>query len=296
MRTRTPGYVRSVQFSGATDGFRLAYDRFGDGPPVLLLHGWPGERGDWRSVVPRLSGLDVVVPDLRGFGASDRHLADPATAYSAAAQARGVLALIEELGLTGVVVAGYDIGSRIAQAVAGDRPRLVRGLVVTPPLPGIGARILDAAAQREFWYQPFHQLDLAEQLIDGRPDAVRAYLAHFWSHWSAPGFELGEAALSRIVRLYSEPGAFVASIAWYRAGAGSVARSLAEQAPAPGDRIHVPTTVLWPGHDPLFPVGWSDRLGEFFDQVRLRMLPSAGHFTPLEGPGAFAEEIKAAAG
>jgi pimeloyl-ACP methyl ester carboxylesterase len=296
MRTRTPGYVRSVQFSGATDGFRLAYDRFGHGPPVLLLHGWPGERSDWREVVPRLSGLDVIVPDLRGFGASDRHPADPATAYSAAAQARSVLALVEELGLTGVVVAGYDIGSRIAQTLAADWPGLLRGLVVAPPLPGIGARILDAAAQREFWYQSFHQLELAGQLIDGRPDAVRAYLAHFWSHWSGPAFELSDDALRRIAGLYSAPGAFVASIAWYRAGAGSVARSLAEQAPAPGDRIHVPTKVLWPAHDPLFPVAWSDRLGEFFDQVRLRMLPSAGHFTPLEAPGEFAEEIKAAAG
>ncbi len=245
-------------------------------------------------VVPQLVGLDVIVPDLRGFGASDRHLADPASAYSAAAQARSVLALIEELGLTGVVIAGYDIGSRIAQTVAAGRPGLLRGLVVAPPLPGIGARILDAAAQREFWYQSFHQLDVAGQLIDGRPDAVRAYLTHFWSHWSGPSFELGEEALSRVAGLYSEPGAFVASIAWYRAGAGSVARSLAEQAPAPGHRIHVPTTVLWPGHDPLFPVGWSDRLGEFFDQVRLRMLPSAGHFAPLEAPGEFAEEITAA--
>jgi pimeloyl-ACP methyl ester carboxylesterase len=283
-----------VQFSGATDGFRLAYDRSGNGPPVLLLHGWPGERGDWRSVVPRLDGLDVIVPDLRGFGASDKHVADPAAAYSAAAQARSVVALIEELGLTGLVIAGYDIGSRIAQAVASARPGLLRGLVVAPPLPGIGARILDAAAQREFWYQSFHQLDVAEQLIDGRPEAVRAYLGHFWSHWSGPSFELSDAELSRVAGLYSEPGAFVASIAWYRAGAGSVARSLGEQPPPPGDRIHVPVRVLWPGHDPLFPVQWSDRLGEFFDQARVRMLPSAGHFTPLEAPAEFAAEIRAA--
>jgi pimeloyl-ACP methyl ester carboxylesterase len=178
-----------VHFSGATDGFRLAYDRFGQGPAVLLLHGWPGDRGDWREVAPRLDGLDVIVPDLRGFGESDKHLADPATAYSAAAQARSVLALIDELELTGLVIAGYDIGSRIAQAVAADRPGLARGLVVAPPLPGIGARILEAEAQREFWYQSFHQLDLPEQLIDGRPDAVRAYLGHFWSHWSGPSFE-----------------------------------------------------------------------------------------------------------
>jgi pimeloyl-ACP methyl ester carboxylesterase len=294
-RTVAPGYVRSVRFSGATDGFRLAYDRFGDGPPVLLLHGWPGERGDWRSVVPRLGGLEVIVPDLRGFGESDKHLADAPTAYSAAAQARSVLALVEELGLTGVVMAGYDIGSRIAQAVAAERPALLRGLVVAPPVPGIGRRILDPAAQREFWYQSFHQLDLAEHLIDGRPDAVRAYLAYFWSHWSGPSFELSDEALSRLAGLYSTPGAFVASIGWYRGGAGSVARSLSEQPPSPDGRIHVPTTVLWPGHDPLFPVEWSDRIGEFFDQARVRMLPSAGHFTPLEASGEFAEEIRAAA-
>jgi len=283
-----------MHFSDATDGFRLAYDRIGQGPPVLLLHGWPGERGDYRTVVPRLDGLEVIVPDLRGFGESDKHLADPATAYSAAAQARSLIALIEELDLDGLVIGGYDIGSRIAQAIAAARPGLLRGLVVAPPLPGIGARILGAAAQREFWYQSFHQLDLAEQLIDGRPDAVRAYLAYFWSHWSGPSFELSDDALSRVAGLYSAPGAFVASIAWYRAGAGSVARSLAERAPEPGGRVHVPTTVLWPGHDPLFPAEWSDRLSDFFDQVRLRMLPSAGHFSPLEAPDAFAEEIRTA--
>jgi pimeloyl-ACP methyl ester carboxylesterase len=281
-----------VPLSAATDGFRLAYDRNGQGPPVLLLHGWPGDRGDWREVVPRLAGLDVIVPDLRGFGESDKHLEDPATAYSAAAQARSVIALTEELGLRGLVIAGYDIGSRIAQAIAAERPSLVRGLVIAPPLPGIGARILSATAQQEFWYQSFHQLDLAEQLIDGRPEAVRAYLAHFWSHWSGPAFELPDDQLDRVAGLYSAPGAFVASIGWYRAGAGSVARSLAEQAPAPGGRVHVPTAVLWPGHDPLFPAEWSDRLGEFFDQVRLRTLPSSGHFSPLEAPGAFAEEIR----
>jgi pimeloyl-ACP methyl ester carboxylesterase len=285
-----------VPVSDVTDGFRLAYDRAGTGPPAVLLHGWPGDRRDYRQVVPRLSGLDVVVPDLRGFGESDKHLLDPAVAYSAAAQARSVVALIEELDLQNVVIAGYDIGSRIGQMVAADRPDLLRGLVIAPPLPGIGARILGADAQREVWYQSFHQLALAEELIDGRPGAVRAYLAHFWSHWSGPSFRLANADLDRLVERYGKPGAFTASIGWYRAGAGSVARSLAEQPPSPAGRLHVPATVLWPGHDPLFPVAWSDRLDDFFDDARLRLLPSAGHFSPLEAPDVFAAEILAAAG
>ena len=66
----------------AVDGFRLAYDRTGAGrgaPAVLLLHGWPGDRTDYRQVAPLLSAsADVVVPDLRGFGESDKHHADPA--------------------------------------------------------------------------------------------------------------------------------------------------------------------------------------------------------------------------
>src|SRR5689334_17749883 len=122
----------------AIDGFRLAYDRTGTGPAVLLLHGWPGDRTDYREVVPLVAPTaDVIVPDLRGFGESDKHPADPAAQYSAAAQARSLIGLIGELALGPVVLAGYDVGSRIAQAIARDRPDLVRALVIAPPLPGI---------------------------------------------------------------------------------------------------------------------------------------------------------------
>jgi pimeloyl-ACP methyl ester carboxylesterase len=284
-----------VEMSAAVDGFRLAYERTGRGPAVVLLHGWPGDRTDYRDVVPLLSAMDVVVPDLRGFGGSDKHRRDPAGYYSADAQARSVIGLIEELRLERPVLGGYDIGSRIAQTLAGSRPDLVRALVVSPPLPGIGERILAPEVQREFWYQQFHQLDLAEQLLDGSPENVRPYLRHFWSHWSGPGFTLAGEHLDHLVAGYAEPGAFVASIGWYRARAGAVARSLAERPPQPADRIAVPTTALWPEHDPLFPQAWSDRLGEFFADLRLAFVDGAGHFTPLECPGEFAAALTAAA-
>ena len=79
-----------------------------------------------------------------------------------------------------------------------------------------------------------------------------------------------------------------------RAGAGMVAVSLAEVAPERGDRIGVPTAVLWPEHDPLFPRDWSDRLDEFFSDLTLQPADGAGHFSPLEAPQLFAEQIKAA--
>ncbi|HZX08685.1 alpha/beta hydrolase [Kribbella sp.] len=281
--------MNDMQLSAEVDGFRLAYDRVGDGDAVVLLHGWPGDRTDHRLLAPLLveHGCEVVVPDLRGFGASEGASADPAR-YGADAQARSVVALVEELGLERPVFAGYDIGSRIAQRIARTRPELVAGLVIAPPLPGIGKRVFSEHAQAEFWYQAFHRLPVIEELIDGKPDAVRAYLTHFWTHWSGPGFE---PDLDHLVDTYSQPGAFTASIQWYRAGAGSVAVSAAETAPASYDRIAVPTVVLWPEFDPLFPRAWSDRVDDFYSDVRVRPVDGAGHYAPLEYPEILAEEI-----
>jgi pimeloyl-ACP methyl ester carboxylesterase len=290
-----------MQRSAPVDGFSLAYERPAaspsGAPAVLLLHGWPGDRGDWRAVAPQLAGdHDVIVPDLRGFGDSDAHPRAPAEAYAAEPQARGLLALLDELGVETVVAAGYDVGSRVAQGLARLAPERVGALVLAPPLPGAGERVLGPEPHREFWYQHFHRLDLPETLLDGRPDAVRAYLRHFWEHWSGPGFTLPEPELERLVAGYGRPGRFVASIGWYRAGAGTIARSLAETAPDPADRLATPTTVLWPEHDPLFPRAWSDRLEEFFSAVTLQWLDGVGHFSPLEAPDAFAAAIRAAAG
>ncbi|WP_224390236.1 alpha/beta fold hydrolase [Pseudonocardia sp. ICBG1293] len=287
-----------MPLSAATDGFRLAHDRHGvpGAPPVLLLHGWPGDRTDMTAVAELLTpGHDVVVPDLRGFGGADKHDHDPTEQYSAAAQARSLAALLGELDLSEVVVAGYDVGSRVGQQLAKDHPELLRALVVTPPAPGVGRRILDEQPMREFWYQSFHQLDLARELVDGDARATRAYLRHFWSHWSGPGFTPDDERLDHLTTVYGAPGAFVASVNWYRSGGGAVARSLAETAPDPADRITVPTTLLWPEHDPLFPRAWSDRVGEFFAEVTVTAVDGVGHFVPVEAPRVFADAVAAAA-
>lgn len=280
--------------SEPVDGFSLAYQRSGSGRPVLLLHGWPGDHGDWREVASLLAqrgGADLVIPDLRGFGESDSHPAEPSRAYSAAAQAASLLALLDELGLGSVVLAGYDVGSRVAQRVAAEAPDRVAGLVIAPPVPGVGDRILAEGPMREFWYQAFHRLTLPEQIIDGNVSAVRAYLAHFWEHWSGPGFSPPASELDRLAALYGAPGAFTASIGWYRAGSGTVAAALAEEVPAADDRIATPTTILWPDHDPLFPPQWGDRVDAFFADAEVRPLAGCGHFVPVEAPEAFAAAI-----
>jgi pimeloyl-ACP methyl ester carboxylesterase len=283
--------------SSPVDGFRLAFDRYGSAgaPTVVLLHGWPGNRHDYRRVVPLLTDVaELIVPDLRGFGGSDKHAVDVRHFYSATAQASSVIGLVKESGRRDVVLAGYDVGSRVAQGVARMYPDLVKALVLSPPLPGAGNRVLGAQAQREFWYQAFHQLPLADRLLDGNPGVVREYLRHFWSHWSGPGFTLSDDELDRLVSDYGLPGAFTASIAWYRAGAGMVAQSLTELPPERAIKVHAPTDVLWPQYDPLFPREWADRLGDYFIDARLHLADGVGHFTPLECPEQFADLIRRA--
>ncbi len=276
------------------DGFRLTYDDHpgGDEGTVVLLHGWPGDRHDYRAVVPFLTGRRVLVPDLRGFGDTTAPDDADATAFGADAQAAEVIALIEEAVGGPVVLGGYDVGSRTAQGVAIARPDLVRGMVISPPVPGAGARILGPDPQREFWYQSFHRLDLSERLLDGNRAAVRTYLEHFWTHWSGPDYVPEPDQLDRLADAYARPGAFVRSINWYRSGSAAVARALSEKTPDPADRITPPTTLLWPEHDPLFPRDWSDKVDDWFAAADLRFVDGIGHFVPLEAPEVFAAAIR----
>ena len=224
-----------MPLSAPVDGFRLEYERAGSGPPWCCCTAGRVTAATTPRCVPLLRTAPTsVVPDLRGFGGSDKRAEDPERAYSAAAQARSVIGLIDELGLERPLLAGYDIGSRIAQEIARTAPGRVRGLVISPPVPGIGERILGAGRMREFWYQQFHRLDLAERLIDGDvaagarlPRALLDALVGSRLHGRR------RMHLDRLAAGYGEPGAFVASIGWYRGGAGAVARSLGETAPAP---------------------------------------------------------------
>lgn len=143
--------------SRPVDGFRLAYDRSGHGPGIVLLHGGHGDRTDWTDVAVRLQGT-VVTPDLRGVGESDRW---PGGDVSVPAQAASVASLIDELRLGPVVLGGHGIGAAVALRVAALRPGRVAGLVVTPP-PEVSTRSVTGTE--------------------------RNVLERVWTTWSAPGF------------------------------------------------------------------------------------------------------------
>lgn len=288
-----------MPLSQPVDGFRLAYSDSGrpdDAAAVVLLHGWPGDATDYRHVAPLLaSDHRVVIPDLRGFSGSDRHLdREPDRYYSPSAQASSVAALITELRLDRPVIGGYDIGSRVAQTLAHDHPELVGSLALSPPLPGSGRRVLDPEVAPETWYQYFHRSPLSTLLLDGQRDKIHAYLHHFWSHWSGPDFTVDTPEFEALVDQYARPGAFEAATNWYRVGPGYLATTAREQPPATRERVAIPTHVLWQELDPIFPRRWADRLAEFFTDITVHPVDGIGHFTPLEAPQDFAGAVRAA--
>lgn len=105
----------------------FALDDAGEGPPVLLLHGFPATRALWKAVAPRLveAGLRVIAPDLIGYGDSP-----DAPDVGMESQARALLGLLEELAIAKVAVVAHDVGTAAAQILAVRAPERVRSLVL----------------------------------------------------------------------------------------------------------------------------------------------------------------------
>jgi pimeloyl-ACP methyl ester carboxylesterase len=244
---------------------------------VVLLHGWPGTARVYRLVNALLpEHMPVIAPDLLGFGSA---FTGPVALedITAEAHARRLLDAIDGP----LVVAGYDVGSRIAQAMARMAPERITGLVATPAFPAMLRYAAAPAMAAHYWYQHFHRLPLSTELLDGRREAVHAYLTHIWSTWGNRDLT-SDAEFETLIDAYARPGALAASIAWYSANPSGGSQAA----------ITVPTIVLWGDSDPLFPAAWAEAVPESFTDARLRILPGAGHFLPLEAPEPFAAAIE----
>lgn len=265
-------------------GLTLHYVRMGYGKPVILLHGWPGFWYDWRSVIPQLSEhADVIAPDLRGFGDSEKPEGDPVLLFSPEVHAADLITLMDSLGLQKAVFAAHDIGATIAQTLATIYPERVDSLVLlNPPYPGIGTRRFAPDMQGQFWYQHFHNLHLAEKLVGYNKETVGMYIEYFYRHWIGNNESLSNAELQYIIDKYSIPGAFKSSIAYYRARANAKTK----QAVSKGEvmKIRQPTSILWGKKDPVILAEWSDRIDEYFTRASLEILEGVGHFVPFEAP------------
>lgn len=263
----------------------------GNGPPLILLHGWPEFWWTWEPVMHRLAPhFRLIAPDLRGFGDSDK----PTRPWGAQDHAEDMIALIDamNLGTAGRVgLVGHDVGGAVIQAIARTAPDKLAGLFLFDFVyPGIGPRMGKPNRLNEIWYQSFHQQDLAVPLLSSSPEACRIYIEAIIRHWAHNQAAFDQPTIDTFVRNFQKPGNLAGGFAYYRAAhAGRMAMisGTAPQLPP----ITIPTCIRWATHDPIFPYAWTDRLPETFPNLDLAPFPDVGHFPHREAPDQAATEI-----
>ena len=277
------------------NGIRLHYLREGQGAPLLLRHGWPEFCRVWHKCIPALApGFDVIAPDLRGFGDSDKPAPGPSAEAGAEVHAADILALIDALGLAKVGIVSHDVGAFVAQSLARRHPERLTGLFFfNCPYPGIGNRWAAPDHLIEIWYQSFHQQPWAAALVGSSREACRTYFRHFLSHWAHDPHAFDED-LEAWVDNFMKPGNLQGGFNWYISAAQARLAVMRGEVPrqqrAP---IDLPTRVLWGESDPVLKSAWTDRLGEFFTNVEVSTVPEAGHFVHYEKPDLACREIRA---
>jgi pimeloyl-ACP methyl ester carboxylesterase len=199
------------------NGLRLHAVTGGDGPPLLLINGWPQTWYAWREVMPALAREHTVIAvDSRGAGLSDK----PDDGYDAGTLAADLVALMAALGHERFDVVGHDIGMWTGYALAADHPeRVGRLAVVDAIIPGVTPTpsfFSPAAVSQRFWHFGFNQLtDLNEELVRGRERLFFGY--QFAKKAATPDAIPGYAVDTYVDAIVADPRGLPASFAYYRA-------------------------------------------------------------------------------
>ena len=253
-----------------------------DGPAVILLHGFPEAWFGWRRQIGPLAaaGYRVVVPDGRGYGASDK----PAgiDSYRMSRLADDVAGLADALGIGRFRLAGHDWGGVVAWAAAALHPaRVERLAVLNAPHPDTWTRYAlthPTQALRSSYVGLFQLPKLPEALLSaGRHRALRRALLES----SRPG-TFTEADLDRYAAAWSEPGALTAMLNWYRA--------LRHRSPGALPRIEAETLVLWGVEDRFLERALAAEGAARCRSARVRYLP-ATHWVQHEEAEAVVAEL-----
>jgi len=193
-----------------TNGTQIFVRAGGEGPAVLLLHGY-GETGDmWAPLAAQLvRNHTVIVPDLRGLGLSSR----PAGGYDKKTQAQDMAGVLDKLKIDKVDLVTHDIGNMVGYAFAAQYPeRVKKFVIIDAPLPGIGPWD-DIIRRHALWHFSFYGPD-AERLVQGRE---RIYLDRFWNEFSADPKKFDEASREHYAKLYAAAGAMHAGFEQFKA-------------------------------------------------------------------------------
>jgi pimeloyl-ACP methyl ester carboxylesterase len=250
----------------ATGAGEIAWDRLGDGPPVVMVHGTPWSSWTWRRIAPRLAErFTVYVFDLLGFGVSDQR---PGQDVSLAAHGARLAALMEFWGLERPAVIAHDIGGATTLRAHLLHHRIVAALA-----------LIDVVALAP-WGTPFYRLvrehhSVFEQLPATIHEGVlRAYVA------TAQPRPLDRDVEDNLIAPWLGR---AGQSAFYRQIAQGDQRHTDDIEPLL-DKITAPTLVIWGEADPWLPAADGAELAERIPGARLALLPTAGHLVQEDQP------------
>ncbi len=284
-----PGFERRrIRTRGATINLVTA----GDGPPVLMLHGYPQTHAIWHKIAPRLARSHTVVcPDLRGYGDSSKPKGLPDHSnYSKRAMAQDMVEVMSKLGHASFHLVGHDRGARVGHRLAIDHgPSVVRTFMVldiSPTLKMFESTNMEFARAYYHWFLMLQPPPLPEKML--APVVPFNILAG--SGLSSKGLKAySKAALAEYVRAFSDPRTIHATCEDYRASGGI---DLEHDREDRGRKLDMPVHVLW---------GARGVVGRQFDcmadwrevarKVTGREL-DCGHFIPEEASSETLAEIQ----
>lgn len=280
-----PGFTKTFKSRYITaNGVRHHVVIGGDGPPLLLVHGWPETWYAWRLVMPELAkSYTVIAVDQRGIGLSDK----PAGGYDSGNIAKDLASIMTTLGHTKFAVAGHDTGMVASYALAADYPdRVARVALMEVPGPpshvASPPAFLPGFANNKLWHIPFNRIGkTAEQLITGREDIFFGY------EFKIQGGTLPQDLVNYYIGLVSDPVSLSGSLGFYRDFDGTLDQN--------DERAKTPLTM------PVLAVGgvlgWGTEVGVHLKglatNIQTVAVPGAGHWVAEQAPAALLAEFTA---
>lgn len=272
---------KDVKFIDA-NGLRFGYIEMGQGPLVLLLHGYPETARSWHKVQTNLadSGFRTVAVFMRGYAPTS-----PASQYSVRSLGRDVLALIDALDEENAIIVGHDWGASAAYEAAFVAPEKVSHLValsIPHPLGTKPSLSLFRRAQHFVYYQ----LPTAERLI-WSDDFT--HIRSIFKSWS-PDFDMPESEFEEVRNMFSTPNGIHGPLSYYHAVAENAQNNAEIQ---PDSKITIPTLVIAGDRDGTTDIAWF-KLAEpaFSAGYSFELMRGVGHFPQIERPMAVAESIR----
>jgi pimeloyl-ACP methyl ester carboxylesterase len=265
------------------------YVREGSGPPLVLWHGWPGFWWDWRYVIgPLAKNYDVIVPDFRGAGDSEKTDLSDLSKYTMTQIAEDQAAFLDALGISEAYIAAHDYGGTVAHKFLRMYPeRVIKALITDPITPHFG--MMEGSYSDEGWFCIWHEYDAALELASLNRDSRRIYYKHFFDQWSYRKPLLSDEELEIMVDNYMKPGNVHGGFNYDRA---NLSRYAEPWTPKDHESSDIDLTVLWGAADPAVPPSGSEHLPEFYTNYTLETIEECGHFVMIEKPEVVVDRIR----